>query len=430
MQIQRRVDIHSLRGLRDCGKAARRASGQRSRRSAVPRHRARAPPAREGLLHARSAASAETKPPSDHRSQHHVASLARLSRRVERRQGVRRLNNAGNRRSLAKRQIADILSEVEPRRLGHAVNRKRSPIAEVDVIQIELEHLVLGGSDIEDDCHELLEDLPSPRPLARLLLDGHFFGQEEVPGQLLRNRARAFQIRPVAEHVGEDRADDSNGIDPGCKVEPPIFDRQNGFDHARWQRRERHLPALDARLDQRGQHGRLHRDARQGLLADRQRFDANDRPTRLRGVRAVAGAGRWKLTIDCLATVAAGARHDRDQGADDRELPRAPVPACVVRTRDRSVDRAVPSARCLSPRRISRGRANTRGSTRSRSPCSRASIMASEADVVIAGQRTNNDKQGCGGNGDIFRFFRVRSREGHDAVARPFVLGNRPGEFR
>ena len=46
-----------------------------------------------------------------------------------------------------------------------------------------------------------------------LLLDGHLFGEEEISGELLRDRARAFQVRPVAEHVREQRANHANGID-------------------------------------------------------------------------------------------------------------------------------------------------------------------------------------------------------------------------
>ena len=43
-------------------------------------------------------------------------------------------------------------------------------------------------------------------------------------------------------------------------------------------------------------------------------------------------------------------------------------------------------------RRSSSGRANTRGSTRSRSPCSRSSITRENDDVVVADGETQSDQ--------------------------------------
>ena len=192
---------------------------------------------------------------------------------------------------------------------------------------------------------------------------GHFFGQEKVAGQLLRDRACAFQIRPVAEHVREERADDSNRIDAGMRVIPLIFDGEHGFDH-----RARAAPtsgtcrrltrawisavSIGASI--------VTRDKR--LFADRQRLDAiADRRGRLRTSARVAGPAAGKLTMTRLAGMAAGARHDADQ----RRRSTANSPgfcACVRCAYPRSLSRSSSSFwEMLSPRRdLQRARKHAR----------------------------------------------------------------------
>ena len=286
VKIQCRVDIDRLRRLRDGGKLlGHRLADEVDEvgRLGIERARYR----REGFLRCAVGRIGRDEAAAGHRSQYDVAPFPRLRSRIERRERVRRLNDAGNRGGLAERQVVDVLAEIQPRCLRYAVNRKRSAIAEIDVVQVELEHLFFGRPDVEDDRHELLEDLAAPRALARLLLDDHFLGQEKVPRQLLGNRAGAFQIGAVAERVGDNRAHDANRIDAGMRVVPLIFDGEHGVDHPRWQCGQGYLPPLDARLDERRQHRRVHGDARYRLLADRQRFN----PIAACGLRLSASRG-------------------------------------------------------------------------------------------------------------------------------------------
>ena len=92
------------------------------------------------------------------------------SRIVEGRVDERRLDDAGDQRRFRQRQVADVLAEEDPRGLGDAVQRERAAVAEIDVVQIQLEDLVLGRLGLENQRHELLEDLAAVRALPRLLL--------------------------------------------------------------------------------------------------------------------------------------------------------------------------------------------------------------------------------------------------------------------
>ena len=257
MQIERRVDVDGLGRLRHRRKLLReRLADEVDEIGRLGIERAR--DGRERFLDRALGGIGRHETGVGHRAQHDVAALARARRRVERRQRAGRLNDAGDRGGLAEREIVDVLAEVQPRRLGDAVNRERPAIAEIDVVQIQLEHFVFGRPEVEDDRHELLEQLAAERALPRLLLDGHLFGEKEISGELLRDGAGAFQVRPVAEHVREERANHADGIDAGMRVVAPVFDREHRLHHPRGQRRERHLPALDARRNQRRQHRRVH----------------------------------------------------------------------------------------------------------------------------------------------------------------------------
>ena len=89
----------------------------------------------------------------------------------------------------ARVEVAHVLAEEDARRFGDAVQRKRSAVAEVDVVQIQLEDLVLGRLGLEDQRHELSSGLRRNDRWRGLLFLGHFLGQEEHAGQLLGDRA-------------------------------------------------------------------------------------------------------------------------------------------------------------------------------------------------------------------------------------------------
>ena len=116
-----------------------------------------------GSCDAASAASAVTNRACDHLLQHDVASVACALRRRERRQVVRRVDHARDRRGLGEREVADVLAEEEARALGDAVDRERPALSEVHLVQVELEDLVLRRAPLEHERHELLGELAPPR---------------------------------------------------------------------------------------------------------------------------------------------------------------------------------------------------------------------------------------------------------------------------
>ncbi len=98
-----------------------------------------------GSFAARSAASRGDELGLGHRRQHEIASFLRALAIDERRVLIRILDDAGDERGFGQREVADVLAEEDARRLGDAVQRKRAAIAEIDVVQIELEDLFLAS---------------------------------------------------------------------------------------------------------------------------------------------------------------------------------------------------------------------------------------------------------------------------------------------
>ena len=166
---------------------------------------------------------------------------------------------------------------------------------------------------------KLLEQLAAPRALAGLLLLGHLLGQEEVTGQLLRDRAGPDQVRALPGHVGDDRSDDADRIDAGVVVEAPVLDGDHGLADALGDGLERDAPpAFPWPRDQAAQRRRIEGDprARPAVHLDagdprRRRGPGCRRPRRRRreGHRH-EGGGR-----------AAGPRSERHRGAVDGEHP-------------------------------------------------------------------------------------------------------------
>src|SRR5439155_7679965 len=99
-----------------------------------------------------------------------------------------RLDDAGNRRGLGKREVADILAEKETRRFGHSRDGERSALSERDVVQIHLEDFVLRRAVVEDDRRPLFEELAPDGFLARHpQRHTREAWKEDVPDQLLRD---------------------------------------------------------------------------------------------------------------------------------------------------------------------------------------------------------------------------------------------------
>jgi hypothetical protein len=228
--------------------------------------------------------------------------------RSERRECLRRLDHAGERRGLGERQVDDVLAEVEPRRFGEAVHRERAAVAEVHLVQVQLEDLILGQPALRDHRHELFAQLARHALLGR---------EQQVLHELLRQRAPAHEVRLVAFEVRDHRRRGSDEVDPGVVVEAAILDREDGVAHVLRDLLQRHLaPLLAARGDERGEERRLQRRPADGH-AVRGALDALD--GRRRGA-ARARARRAEHDADDGAVLLAAADRQRDRVLPDGEL--------------------------------------------------------------------------------------------------------------
>ena len=128
-------------------------------------------------------------------------------------------DDAGQHRGLGDGHVRGRLTEVSARCRFHAVK----PIAEVDLVQINLENLILAVH-VFDSLGEYRLAHFSPKCLvARKKADAR---------ELLRNRARPFG-RAAFANVAEHRADDADAIDAVMLVKAPVFDCDHGIPQVR-----------------------------------------------------------------------------------------------------------------------------------------------------------------------------------------------------
>ena len=134
-------------------------------------------------------------------------------------------------RGLGERQLFRRPSEQMPRHRLDAVDAG----AEIDAIQVQLEDLILG---------ELRVDHHRQHRLVELAAIGLPVGQEQRPGELLRQR-RAALLRAWLADVAEHGAPERNGIDADVAVEAMILDRDERVLEVGGNVSERHvLPVL------------------------------------------------------------------------------------------------------------------------------------------------------------------------------------------
>ena len=201
-----------------------------------------------------------------HRAQDDVAPLPAPRGRGKRRPVVGRLNHAGDGGRLAQREVHDVFPEEQPRGFGDAVHGKRAALPEVHLVEIELEDLLLRRLPLEDERHVLLGEFAPERLLGC---------EEEVLDQLLRDRAAAHQVGPIAAHVGDDGADRADDVDARMVVEAAVLDGQDRLDHPRRNHRQRDTPALLAACaDERREQRRVQRDPRHRRVVDLEARDA------------------------------------------------------------------------------------------------------------------------------------------------------------
>ena len=156
----------------------------------------------------------------DHLVDHVVAPLDRALAGAERMQDARRLRQRGKIRGLGHGEFVHRLVEIHQRRRGDAVGAE----AEIDLVEIELEDLVLGVGPLDLEREQRLLDLAGER---------HFVGQQEVLGDLLRDGRGALRppVAAVVLRVDNRRARHALKVEPVVVVEILVLGREEGVDH-------------------------------------------------------------------------------------------------------------------------------------------------------------------------------------------------------
>ena len=132
-----------------------------------------------------------------------------------RRQPRRRFDEARQHRGLRDRDVLRRLAEIALRRGFDAIGAG----AEIDAVEIELEDLVLGMLALQPE-REL--------HLLQLALQGALLGQEQVLGELLRQRRAALRDAAMQD-VGDGGAHDADRVDAEMRIEAAVLDGDEGL---------------------------------------------------------------------------------------------------------------------------------------------------------------------------------------------------------
>ncbi len=161
----------------------------------------------------------------------------------------RRLNEAGKERRLCDCQVAGGLAEIAARSGLDAVEA----VAEIDLVQVQLEDLVLGVEVLDVGRENDFFQFPAKRLVA---------AEEALARELLRDGASALGTAPfpdIADHGGSH----TYHIDAVVLVEALVLDRDDGLDEIRRHPFERNLDALFLEDREDGLVGRV--EQRRGL---------------------------------------------------------------------------------------------------------------------------------------------------------------------
>ena len=151
-----------------------------------------------------------------HSSQHILLPRFRPSRVVDGVVRRRRLGQPRQHRGLGHGDVLERLAVVDLRRGREAVRA----LAEEDLVDVELEDLVLGKARL---------DLPRQKRLAHLPGDRLLAGQEEVAGDLHRDRPGA--LLAAGRQVGERGPQDAQIVHTAVRIETLVFGGQNSLFH-------------------------------------------------------------------------------------------------------------------------------------------------------------------------------------------------------
>ena len=140
------------------------------------------------------------------------------------------MDEAGKQRGLFDVELAGGLGEVAARCGFDAVQA----IAEVHLVEIELENLVLRVDVLDMGREDDFLELPAKRLVAR---------EKALSGELLGDRAAAFGA-PALLDVAQNRRHDADDVDAAVLVESLILDRDHRLDQVRRHPVDRDLQPL------------------------------------------------------------------------------------------------------------------------------------------------------------------------------------------
>jgi hypothetical protein len=166
----------------------------------------------------------------DHRRQHHRPACQRPVEIYGGRPGRWRLHQARKQCGFAHGELGRRLSEVAARGGLGAIE----PVAEVDLVEIQLEDLVFRIARFQLRGQDHFLELALERLVER---------QKALSRQLLGDRAAPLGAAALSE-VGDHRSADADDVDAAVVVEPLVLDGQNGADQIRRDLIERHFYPL------------------------------------------------------------------------------------------------------------------------------------------------------------------------------------------
>ena len=244
-------------------------------------------------------------------------------------------------------QVLHVLAEIELRRQAHAVDRAVAVLAEVNLVEVRLEDLVLLVVDLEQHRHHQFGGLAANGALGR---------KEEVLHQLLGDGAAA--LHPVGEQAAHGARQPTH-VEAGVPVEAAVLDRNQCRDQVLRHLGQPHQhPVLVS--------GRVDAADRQGLDA-RKRHVHSGRITQHGNLAAVEG--------DAHAARRLGAVPEDERAQRDLQpVLLAQIPAGLIRAREVPVTEQLPArpprppAAMRRPTCSSSGRAKMRAGSAKRRP--------------------------------------------------------------
>ena len=126
---------------------------------------------------------------------------------------IGRADHTGDQRRLGRSELLWRLGEIHAGGFAESADFAPVAVAEVDLVEVGLEDLVLGEVDLDDD---------GVRHLGDLAREGTVVGEEGVARELLGDRASAFGDAAGAD-VGDEGASDADGVDADVAAEALVF---------------------------------------------------------------------------------------------------------------------------------------------------------------------------------------------------------------